>query len=308
MTITIIGLLSFLGFLIFGGLTLYYLFKKTGKVKLFGVLFSVFVIVITTTPACKKVTPPTPQHPTTSQQASKEAKIEVKRITEMETLPYKTIEENNLTLLKGETKIKQEGVTGEKLVIYEEKYKNGKLIAKRKIEEQITKEPRDEIILVGTTIVGVRSLMPEEIQGFRATSPLFTIDKEGTEYYSVDFDPIDANTRKRVLGVVVEIIKFKNPETAKEIAEGSKEPYPLDRKTIKIDGQNVYVGYSESTISRGGFTRDYEDCDFSWFQDLFSFGVATTTQLGAQPDKKLLFDISKQVAEILIRRVKRVLK
>lgn len=79
-------------------------------------------------------------------------KTENKKVTVKETIKYATKEEKDPTLKQGERKIKQRGANGEKEIIYEETYKDGVFISKKKIGENITKKPVDEIILVGTKV------------------------------------------------------------------------------------------------------------------------------------------------------------
>lgn len=99
-------------------------------------------------------------------------KTEKKTVTVKETIKYTTKEEKDLTLKQGERKIKQRGTDGEKEVIYEKIYKDGVLVSKKKIGENITKKPVDEIILVGTK-VGIK----DEI-----------VIKTIKEYEDIDFD------------------------------------------------------------------------------------------------------------------------
>lgn len=102
--------------------------------------------------------------PPTSELETKTAKTEVKKVTQREKIPFKTLDEKDPSLLKGETRIKQEGVEGEKLVTYEEEYENGKLKSRRKLKEEIIKKPVDKIVLVGT-LEGERATVTRVIDG-----------------------------------------------------------------------------------------------------------------------------------------------
>ena len=79
-------------------------------------------------------------------------KTETKKVKVTEVIQYATKEEKDPTLKQGERKTKQQGKDGEKEVVYEETFKNGVVISKKKISENITKKPVDEIILVGTKV------------------------------------------------------------------------------------------------------------------------------------------------------------
>lgn len=77
--------------------------------------------------------------------------IEVKEETNTEKIEFETIEEEDSSLEKGKTKVKQKGVDGSKEVTYEVTYTDGKETNRKATgNEKITKQPVDEIILVGT--------------------------------------------------------------------------------------------------------------------------------------------------------------
>ena len=69
---------------------------------------------------------------------------------EMEELPFETVRENDSSLEKGSEKTKTEGVPGEKESVYRVKMVDGKEESRELVDEVITKEPVDEVILVGT--------------------------------------------------------------------------------------------------------------------------------------------------------------
>ena len=81
--------------------------------------------------------------------------IVVKRVSykeEKETveIDFETKKEDDSSLEKGTEKVKTEGVKGEKTVESRIKLVDGKEESREVIKEEITKEPVDEIILVGT--------------------------------------------------------------------------------------------------------------------------------------------------------------
>ena len=109
--------------------------------------------------------------------ADKEPTVTTKRVTVKETIKYATKEEKDPTLKQGERKTKQQGTNGEKEIIYEETYKDGVLVSKKKISENITKKPVDEIILVGT-----------KVEDKDIIEPIPTTDEELIKYYNVDYN------------------------------------------------------------------------------------------------------------------------
>ena len=99
-------------------------------------------------------TQPTPapavDHKTTPDEGPKapiENKPELKSTTE--TVPFKTVEQPDATLPKGQTKVVQEGINGEQIVFSEVTTIDGQQSSKV-IKTSITKQPVDKVIAVGT--------------------------------------------------------------------------------------------------------------------------------------------------------------
>ncbi|MGG4179292.1 G5 domain-containing protein [Virgibacillus pantothenticus] len=81
---------------------------------------------------------------------------EVKEEQKTEEIPYETKEKEDPTLDKGEKVVKQEGVAGEKTITYNVTYVNGEEVDREIASEEITVEPVDEIILIGTKVTEVK--------------------------------------------------------------------------------------------------------------------------------------------------------
>ncbi|MGL6105178.1 G5 domain-containing protein [Romboutsia sp.] len=77
-------------------------------------------------------------------------KVDVKEAKEYENIPFETnlIEDKNL--IKGITKIEQDGKYGEKELLYKLVYEDDKLVDKKLIKEIICTEPTEKIIKKGT--------------------------------------------------------------------------------------------------------------------------------------------------------------
>ena len=94
------------------------------------------------------VEPTQPQpEPTPAPKTLVENKPELKSTTEA--VPFKTVEQPDATLPKGQTKVVQEGINGEQIVFSEVTTVDGKSTSKV-IKSTITKQPVDKIIAVGT--------------------------------------------------------------------------------------------------------------------------------------------------------------
>ena len=68
----------------------------------------------------------------------------------VETIAFEKETRENPKLEKGQTKIVQKGVNGEKEITYKVYFENGKEVKREKISEKVTKEPVKEIVEVGT--------------------------------------------------------------------------------------------------------------------------------------------------------------
>lgn len=73
-----------------------------------------------------------------------------------ETIPFtvKTVEDKSL--MKGETKVTQEGVNGEKNVLYNIIQQNGVTVKQTVLNEQVTKEMKEKVVVKGTKVIPSR--------------------------------------------------------------------------------------------------------------------------------------------------------
>ncbi len=83
--------------------------------------------------------------------------IEKKIITETKDIPYDTVVKKDSSLVKGESKVSQNGKNGTKEYVYEAEYKNGKLVRKTLIQENVIKESKSKIVKEGTKTTGTSS-------------------------------------------------------------------------------------------------------------------------------------------------------
>ena len=107
-------------------------------------------IVEPTQPQPEPTPTPKVEYKTTPETALKtlvENKPELKSTTEA--VPFKTVEQSDATLPKGQTKVVQEGVNGEQIIFSEVTTVDGKSTNKV-IKSLITKQPIDKVIAVGT--------------------------------------------------------------------------------------------------------------------------------------------------------------
>ncbi|MBR0146769.1 MAG: G5 domain-containing protein [Eubacterium sp.] len=77
-------------------------------------------------------------------------RVTFEEITTTEEIPYETVREDDSSLEKGSEKVKTEGVAGEKTTTYRVKMVDGKEDSRETVKSEVTKEPVNEVIRVGT--------------------------------------------------------------------------------------------------------------------------------------------------------------
>ncbi len=78
--------------------------------------------------------------------------VEYKEETTTEAVDYGFVTEKTSSLVSGTSKIKQYGIEGEKTIVSKNKYVDGKLESSEIISEEITRQPQDQIKLIGTGV------------------------------------------------------------------------------------------------------------------------------------------------------------
>ena len=73
-----------------------------------------------------------------------------------EEIAFKKVVKEDNTILKGESKVTQEGVNGTKEILYREVTVNGVRTTQQVVSEAVTSEPTDEIVVKGTKVVPSR--------------------------------------------------------------------------------------------------------------------------------------------------------
>lgn len=109
-----------------------------------------------------------------------------KTTTATEFIPYQTIRQNDPSLEKGKEVVAQLGQNGIKTITYEETYVNGKLSSKEQVASQITKQPVNQIIKVGTKEQKASYISAEEARSILDQNGLFSKSFDGEEYFWLD--------------------------------------------------------------------------------------------------------------------------
>jgi resuscitation-promoting factor RpfB len=85
-----------------------------------------------------------------TESASPSATVVTRIVTETEEIPFEEEVVEDPSLLEGAEEVRTEGVTGELTVTFEVTYTNGEETDRRKLDEEVTREPVNEVIVVGT--------------------------------------------------------------------------------------------------------------------------------------------------------------
>lgn len=122
--------------------------------------------------------------------------VTTKTETKTEVVPFKTVEQNDPTLDKGKTAVKQEGKNGVTTITYTVTYTDGKETSRTETGRTVTTEPVDKVVLVGTKVVvkePVYTFGTHRPANFLLGSPqvVVTVYKDGT---AVSANTVYSNT------------------------------------------------------------------------------------------------------------------
>ena len=84
-------------------------------------------------------------------------KVDVKTVTKTKKVAYETVYRNTDSLAKGKTKVKTEGESGKRTVVYTVVRHDGKTVKETKKSSKITRKATDKVVLVGTKEEAVSS-------------------------------------------------------------------------------------------------------------------------------------------------------
>ena len=172
------------------------------------------------------VTPTTKVTPT---EGEKKPSVKPEVVTSTEVVPFQTITQNDATLPKGQTKVVQEGVNGERTTLTEVTTVDGKQTSKV-LENTITKEPVNKVIAVGTKEEAVptpQPVKPEETKPTQPEKPEEKVDKTALK------DQID-----RALALVPADYSAASYEALKPILAAAQNVYASDSiKQPEVDSE-----------------------------------------------------------------------
>ena len=167
-----------------------------------------------------------------------------KEFTETQPIPFKTVKQDDATLDKGVEKEKTAGVEGVKTITYKAKFKENKEVAntRTKVKEEVTKQPVNKVVLVGT-------------------KPVVTeVEKEFTETEAVPFETVKEEDATLDKGVEKEKTAGEAGEKTITYTAKFKDGKEVENTRTKVKeevtkqpvNKVVLVGTKEKTIVPGG--------------------------------------------------------
>ena len=171
-------------------------------------------------------------------------KVEHQEITTKEPVPYPSRTEYNAALPEGTRNVKQAGVNGEKTVVWDITLTDGKETARTKKSENVTKQPVEEIIEVGTKKAAVETkenVTVEEKVPFKEETKVDPALDKGKTRVEEGEEGIDE--------VTYEVTKVDGKETARK---------EVSRKTKKAPKNKVTYTGSKAVITTKEVTRTEE--------------------------------------------------
>ncbi len=157
----------------------------------------------------------------------------------------------SLELFTDETKIIREGVNGEKTVVYNDKYIDGKLAESEIVSQTITKEPVKQIIEIGAkeklSLINFKD-------GVRAISNLTLPEKYQLDENNLPVEYADVIEGKATAYCDIGTTASGVPSGVGYVAVNPKQfPYGTELYVVSLDGRYIY-GYCIAADT-GGFVK-----------------------------------------------------
>lgn len=187
-------------------------------------------------------------------------RVETKKRTEKEVIPYETEYTYSDSLYRNRTRTLESGKEGTKAVVYEDRYVNGELKNSTKKSEKVLEKPSRELVQVGTKVNAVTTGLPVGTPISEMAEPSYLkIGANGlpTKYKSV----INAQaTAYCIPGGITST--GKRAQTGYIAVDPKEIPYGTEMYIVSADGRYVY-GYCIAADT-GSYIYDVD-----WTVDLY---------------------------------------
>ena len=187
-------------------------------------------------------------------------RVETKKRTEEEAIPYETEYTYSDSLYRNRTRTLESGKEGTRAVVYEDRYVNGELQTSTKKSEKVLEKPGRELVQVGTKVNAVTTGLPVGTPISEMAEPSYLkIGANGlpTKYKSV----INAQaTAYCIPGGITST--GKRAQTGYIAVDPKEIPYGTEMYIVSADGRYVY-GYCIAADT-GSYIYDVD-----WTVDLY---------------------------------------
>ncbi len=187
-------------------------------------------------------------------------RVETKKRTEEEAIPYETEYTYSDSLYRNRTRTLESGKEGTKAIVYEDTYINGELLSSEKKSEKVIENPQRELVQVGTKVNAVTTGLPVGTPISEMAEPSYLkIGANGlpTNYKSV----INAQaTAYCIPGGITST--GKRAQTGYIAVDPKEIPYGTEMYIVSADGRYVY-GYCIAADT-GSYIYDVD-----WTVDLY---------------------------------------
>lgn len=147
-------------------------------------------------------------------------RIEYKNVTSVDKIPFETVETYTDELAEGKTKVTVKGVDGESKTVTKQTIVNGKVTEEKLVSTEVTKEPINQEVLVGTKTAKKTTKSSKDSSEKSSQSKSSSSESNGNVIY-------DENGNEIVYTSVL---------------RGSGTAYCAEPGALTASGQEVYVG------------------------------------------------------------------
>lgn len=182
--------------------------------------------------------------------------VRVEKVTDVveESVDFAVETKSDSSLLKGKEKVVTEGEEGKIARTYEVTKENGKVVDKKLKTEEVLKEPKTEVVAVGTKVVtatvsrGNSSSSSKKSKEFYVTATAYTADCKGCSGVSATGLNLKANSGMKVIAVDPSVI----PLGTKVWVEGYGNAIAADTGgSIQGNKIDVFVGSKQEANKWG---------------------------------------------------------
>ena len=153
---------------------------------------------------------------------------------------FKTIEENDSTLDAGKTSIKQTGVNGQQTITYTVTYTDGRETSRVEVSRTTTRQPVDQIVLIGTKKVDGKPVITTKTET-KTETIAFTTIRENDNTLEVGKTAVKQEGQNGVLTITYTVTLTDGVETSRVETSRTRTTEPVNRIVLVGTKESVYT-------------------------------------------------------------------